>query len=249
MELGTLIATSETVEVYKSGKMAIKLFKEGAPKTAALYEALTHARVEATGLPVPTIHEVSVINDRWAIHMDLIEGETLAEQMKKDPEHMDEYLEKMLDIQLEIHTKLAPKLSKLKDKLTRQINELDCLDEVKKYELLTRLNSMPKHSKLCHGNFSPENIIIGEEGKVYIVDWVAARQGNASADIARTYLLLALDSQEQAEKYLDLFCQKTGTSKKYVLDWVPIVAAARMDDKVPEEQELLAKWTDVVLYE
>ena len=74
MELGTLIATSETVEVYKSGKMAIKLFKEGAPKTAALYEALTHARVEATGLPIPIIHEVSVIDNRWAIHMDLIEG-------------------------------------------------------------------------------------------------------------------------------------------------------------------------------
>ncbi len=249
MELGTLIATSETVEVYKSGNTAIKLFKEGAPKTAALYEALTHARVEATGLPIPVIHEISVIDGRWAIHMDLIEGETLAEQMKRDPEHIDQYLENMLDIQLEIHSKLVPKLSKLKDKLTRQINELEGLDEVKKYELLTRLNSMPKHVKLCHGNFSPENIMMGKDGKVYIVDWVAARQGNASADIARTYLLLALGSQEQADKYLDMFCQKTGTSKKYVLDWVPIVAAARMDEDVPEERELLAKWTDVVLYE
>ena len=91
--------------------------------------------------------------------------------------------------------------------------------------------------------------MIGEDGKVYIVDWVAARQGNASADIARTYLLLALESQERADQYLDMFCQKTGTSKKYVLDWVPIVAAARMADNVPEERELLAKWTDVVLYE
>lgn len=248
MELGTLIATSEAVEVYQCGNMAIKLFKEGQPKTAALYEALTHSRVEATGLRVPVIHEVSVIGSRWAIHMDLIQGETLADRMKKDPENQDQYLEQMLDLQLEIHSKTAPKLSKLKDKLTRQINELDALDEVKKYELLTRLNSMPKHTKLCHGNFSPENIMISDNG-VYIVDWVAARQGNASADIARTYLLLALDSQEMADKYLDLFCQKTGTSKKYVLDWLPIVAAARMADDVPAERELLAKWTDVVLYE
>ena len=249
MELGTLIATSEAVEVYKSGNMAIKLFKADQPKTAALYEALTHARVEATGLPVPVIHEISVIDGRWAIHMDLIEGETFAQRMQADPAHADDYLAQMLDIQLQIHEKSAPKLSKLKDKLTRQIDGLDCLDEVKKYELLTRLNSMPKHTKLCHGNFSPENLMIGKDGKITIVDWVAARQGNASADIARTYLLLALEDQAKADKYLDMFCEKTGTSKKYVLDWVPIVAAARMADKVPAEQELLTRWTDVVLYE
>ena len=53
MELKNLIATSATVDVYKEGNMAIKVFKEGCPKTMALYEALTHSRVEATGLRVP----------------------------------------------------------------------------------------------------------------------------------------------------------------------------------------------------
>lgn len=76
MELTNLISTSDTVDIYKVGNMAVKLFKEGTAKTAALYEALTHSRVEATGLRVPVIHEVSVIGNRWAIHMDCIEGET-----------------------------------------------------------------------------------------------------------------------------------------------------------------------------
>lgn len=248
MELKNLISSSETVDVYREGDIAIKLFKEGSRKTNPLYESLTHARVEDTGLNIPKIHEVSVIDGRWAIHMDLIEGETLADKMKEDPANMDQYLNQMVDIQLEIHSKVVPKLSKLKDKLARQINELTCIDDVKKYELLTRLDSMPKHNKLCHGNFVPENIIINDKG-TYIVDWVAARQGNASADVGKTYLLLSLQSPEMAERYLNLFCEKTNTSKKYVQEWLPIVAAARLTEHKPEEKELLMKWIDVVAYE
>ena len=183
-ELKELLSSSETVDVYMTDhNMVVKLFKEHMPKTAALYEALTHSRVEVTGLPVPVIHEVSVIDGRWAITMDLIQGKTLAEIMKEDPANTDSYLEQMLDIQLTIHSKNVPKLSKLKDKLTRQINDLDDIDDIKKFELLSRLDSMPKHTKLCHGNFTPDNIIINENG-TYILDWVAARQGNASADVA-----------------------------------------------------------------
>ncbi|MCI8554099.1 MAG: phosphotransferase [Clostridiales bacterium] len=248
MELKHLISTSETVDIYKEGNMAIKLFKEGCPKTMALYESLTHSRVEATGLRVPVIHEVSVIGSRWAIHMDCIEGKTLAEMMKEDPANLDRYLSDMVDIQIEIHSKHTPKLSKLKDKMSRQINSLDCIDDATRYELLTRLDSRPKHVKLCHGNFSPENIIINDKG-TYVVDWVAARQGNASADVGRTYLLLSLSDPDMAEKYLNLFCERTSTSKKYVQEWLPIVAAAQLTEHKPEERELLMKWVSVVAYE
>ena len=248
MNFENLIASSATVDVYKNGNMAIKVFKEGCPKTMALYEALTHSRVEDTGLRIPTIHEVSVIGSRWAIHMDLIEGKTLADMMKENPSKMDEYIEQMVVIQMEIHSKKVPKLSKLKDKLSRQINALESIDDVVRYELLTRLDSMPKHVKLCHGNFTPENIIINDNG-VYVVDWVAARQGNASADVGRTYLLLSLRDPAIAEKYLNLFCEKSQTAKKYVQDWLPIVAAAELTEYKPEEKELLMKWLNVVAYE
>lgn len=113
-----LIASSELVDVYRCGDTCVKLFKEGVRKTNPLYEALTHSRVEDTGLPVPVIHELSVIDGRWAIHMDLIEGKTLADLMKENPANMDKYLNDMVDIQLEIHSKSVPKLSKLKDKMT-----------------------------------------------------------------------------------------------------------------------------------
>ena len=38
---------------------------------------------------------------------------------------------------------------------------------------------MPKHNKVCHGDFNPSNVIIAEDGPPYILDWSHATQGNA----------------------------------------------------------------------
>ena len=132
--------------------------------------------------------------------------------------------------------------------MARQIKSLGQIDEIKKYELLTRLDSMPKHIKLCHNSFEPKNIIINDEG-TYVINWGSARQGNASADVAKTYLLLSLNRPEIADKYLDRYCMKSGTSKKYVQAWLPIVAAAQLDKGIESEKEFLLKWIDVVDYD
>lgn len=109
---------------------------------------------------------------------------------------------------------------------------------------------MPKHNKVCHGDFRPSNVIVGEDGVNYIIDWAHATQGNASADAARTYLVFYLKGEEElAEKYLDLFCQKSDTAKQYVQKWLPIVAASQSVKRNPEEKELLTRWLDVVDYE
>ena len=109
---------------------------------------------------------------------------------------------------------------------------------------------MPKHTKLCHGDFNPSNIIVGTDGKYYIIDWAHATQGNAGADVARTYLMFVLaNQQELAEKYLKMYCKKTDTAKQYVEKWMPIVAASQSVKGKPEERELLLKWASVVEFE
>ena len=92
-----------------------------------------------------------------------------------------------------------------------------------------------------------KNIIFNDEG-TYVINWSNARQGNASADVARTYMLLCLHHPDIADKYLDKYCLKSGTSKMYVQQWLPIVAAAQLIKNKPEEKALLMKWIDVVDY-
>ena len=246
MKLDKCIYKGEKKSVYLEGGKAVKVFAKNYSKTDVLYEALNTARVEDSGMDIPKLLEVSIVDGQWAITSEYIEGENLSDLLRKNPGKTDAYLEKMVDYQLEINAKQNPLLNKLKDKLNRQINELGELDHSTKYELLTRLDSMPKHKKLCHGDFCPDNIIVDKDGKFHVVDWVHATQGNASADVARTYLLLSLDFPALADKYMDLFCEKTQTKKSYVQGWLPIVAAAQLGKHNPKEAPLLSKWMDVV---
>ena len=93
-------------------------------------------------------------------------------------------------------------------------------------------------------------IIITDEGKAYILDWSHATIGNASADVARTYLLFWLSGDiAGAGEYLDLFCKKSGTAKQYVQKWMPIVAASQSVKGKPAEREFLLSWVNVVDYQ
>jgi len=244
-----LISSRQTAEVYQVDGKAIKVFNKNHPVSEVLNEALNTARVQETGVNIPKILEVSKIDEKWAIATEFIEGKTLEQLIEEEPKDWKKYIEQMVDLQIDINNRRCPLLNRLKEKMTRQIQELTELNDSTRYELLTRLESMPKHVKLCHGDFNPSNIIIGNDGIVYILDWVHATQGNASADVARTYLLLMLQSQERAEYYLDSFCKKTNTAKQYVQRWLPIVAAAQLTKKRPAEKDLLMKWLDVAEYQ
>ena len=249
MNLDRVIAVRNDKTVYRDGDAAIKLFNEDYNTAAVLNEALNQARIEETGLDMPKIREVTKIDGKWAIVSDFIEGKTLARLLEEDRSKLDEYLEMFVDIQLNIHSKKAPLLNKLKDKMMRKIGEAG-LDATTRYELHTRLESMPKHNKVCHGDFNPSNIIIGNDSKAYILDWSHATQGNASADAARTYLLFWLAGDfVAADKYMQIFCKKSDTAKQYVEKWLPIVAASQMVKGKPEEKEFLMRWIDVVDYE
>ena len=249
MKLDKIIAVRNTKTIYRDGDKCIKVFNEDYSKADVLNEALNQARIEETGLNIPKIHEVTTIDGKWAIVSDYIEGKTLAELMAEDGDKTEEYINLLVDIQLEIHSKTCPLLNKLKDKMSRKISETE-LDATTRYELHTRLEGMPKHKKVCHGDFNPSNIIITKDGTPYIIDWSHATHGNASADVARTYLLFCLNGDtENAKKYLDIFCKKSNTAKQYVEKWMPIVAASQSVKGNEKEREFLLSWVDVVDYE
>ena len=170
--------------------------------------------------------------------------------MEEHPEKEDEYLNLFVDIQMKILSNTVPLLNRIKDKYKRKIESTENIDNTTKYELLQRLEGMKNHTKICHGDFNPSNIIIKEDGSSYVIDWSHVTIGNASADVAKTFLLFSLEGKEKlAEKYVDLFSEKSGISKANIQRWIPIVAAAQMSKCKKEEQEFLSNWINVVDYE
>ena len=249
MKLDNIVAKRVGKTVYRDGDKCIKVFDENYSKAGIFNEAMNQARIEETGLNIPKILEITMVNGKWAIIEEFIEGKSIAQLMEENPEKYDEYLEQFVEIQISIHSMKAPLLTKLKDKMNRKISEAD-LDATTRYELHTRLEGMPKHNKVRHGDFDPSNVIITENGTPYIIDWAHATQGNASADVARTYLLFCLAGEEEkAKKYMEIFCKKSDTARQYIQKWLPIVAASQSVKGNAHEREFLLSWVDVVEFE
>lgn len=243
-----VLVERETKTVYKEDGKTVKLFVENYSKAAILNEALNQARAEeGTDLKVPKLLEVGLVNNRWALISEHIEGNPLDKLMMMYPEKEEEYLNLFVDIQLNILSKSVPLLNRMKEKYRRKINETNLPDNTK-YELLQRLEGMKKHTKLCHGDYNPSNIIIKEDGTPYIIDWAHVTVGNASGDAAKTFLLFAMNGQENlGNKYLNLFSEKSGIPMSNIQQWIPIVAAVQKNE-TKENQEILDRWIDVVDY-
>ncbi len=249
MKYENIIAKRSDKTVYRDGDLKIKVYDESTSKVNVLVSALNQAKIEETGLNVPKLHEVTTYEGKWVVVTDYIEGTPLNILMENNPEKLDEYLKMFVDLQASVHAKCAPGLMKIKEKMAMKINQTD-FDDALKYELRARLEGMPNHVKLCHGDFNPSNVIVKDNGEMFIIDWSHATQGNASADIARTYLIFKLaGADEIAEKYLSLFCQKTGITRSYYLRWLPIVAASQTVKNIDSERELLNSFVNVVDFE
>ena len=249
MNLDRVIAVRNNKTIYRDGNRCVKVFNKEYSKADVLNEALNQARIEETGLNIPKVLEVTMIDGKWAIVSEYIKGKTLAQLIEEDPDNKAKYINLLVDLQIGVHEKTCPLLNKLKDKMNRKISQTD-LDATTRYDLHTRLEGMPKHNKVCHGDFNPSNIIVTENGTPYILDWSHATQGNASADVARTYLLFWLNGDiEGAELYLNTFCKKSDTAKQYVQKWMPIVAASQSVKGNETEREFLMSWVSVVDYQ
>ena len=245
MNLDTIITKRDNKTIYRDGDKCIKLFEKGFSKADILNEALNQARVEETDLNIPKVLEVTMIDGCWAIVYEFIEGKTLADLINENPEKTKEYINQMIDLQIKIHEQKCPLLTKLRDKMFRKIS-LTEFDLSIQYELQTHLNGMPRHNKVCHGDFRPSNVIITPDNVSYIIDWSHVTQGNASADAARTYLIYLLtDRKEDGDYYMKNFCEKTDTPRRYVETWIRIVAASQSVKGNPKEFVFLEKIVDV----
>ena len=123
MKFDQIIAVRNNKTIYRDGKQCIKVFDENYSKADVLNEALNQARVEETGLNIPKIHGVTMIDGKWAIITEFIHGKTLAQLMEEEPEKKDAYIELLVDIQMTIQAKTCPLLTKLKDKMNRKISK------------------------------------------------------------------------------------------------------------------------------
>ncbi len=236
--------------VYDLGDKIAKVFNDQKPVSDVFNEALNLARINETGIRSPKVLEVSQVEGEGsALVTEKVPGTTLAQKMEAEPQRFGEYLEQFVDLQIEIHGYTSPLLNRQRDKFTRMIESLGQLNATTRYNLSERLDGMKKEFKVCHGDFNPSNVIVSDDGTLSVCDWAHATQGSPAADVATTYLLFALTSKDQAEAYLELYCNRADMPMQVARQWMSIVAAVELARKRDVNDEFLMSWIDVIDYQ
>ncbi|MGE7881578.1 aminoglycoside phosphotransferase family protein [Bacillus sp. NPDC094077] len=243
MNLDEPIAKGNTAKIYLYENKIIKLFEEYLPNTESINEAKKQKYAYSCGLPVPNVFEVTKVQDRQAIIMEYVKGESIGDLLLNNLNKAEHYISICVNEQKKIHAICVntDEMESMRERLERQIKSVHKLDENQKENVLKRLNSIVFDSRLCHGDFHPFNLILSHEN-VKIIDWVDASSGDIRADVFRTYLLYAQASVELAEMYLHIYCRNTGLSREEIFQWAPIIIAAKLTEKVSvKNNELLNK--------
>lgn len=250
-ELGDLILTRNNKKIYRKDGVITKLYDHKSYAASdVLREAMNQAYAIECGFNAPKVLDVFPVGKDFAIASEEIKGPTLAQLINDNPSDKRKYIAKLVQIQLELLSHLSSnlKLPKLKDKLNAYISNSG-LDASTRYDLHSKLESMPNHYKICHGDLVPHNIIPVKD-KYYILDWAHCTRGNSSADAAMTYVLLTLDGDEKgAEMYLKEFCKKSDIAVQYVQQWISVVSATKLvTTKDKDKRDLLMRNINVVEY-
>ncbi|GGI11663.1 aminoglycoside phosphotransferase family protein [Gottfriedia solisilvae] len=234
MILGTPIAKGNTAKVYLYKNRIVKVFNDYLPESESSNEAYKQKYAYSCGLSVPKILDVTKIDGKQAIIMEYIKGRTIGDILSENKEQVDYYMNISVDIQQKIHQVVADSLEPMTEKLKRQIESANNLDNRHKSALIQKLDTMKFENRLCHGDYHLFNLIMSDNN-VTIIDWVDSSSGDIRADVYRTYLLYLEFSKELADMYLRLYCEKSGLLKDEVFQWAPIIAGARLSERVLSE--------------
>jgi len=233
-EIGRLLGAGKEAEVFEHGTLALKLYKPGRPKAPAFREAASLAIAEKLSLPAPRVHVVGDYHGRWGLLMDRVTGASLADEMTPEPPLSA--IKEMAALHLRLHREPGTGLPSLKSRLSANIESAEPLTQDLRDRLLLTLAALPDGDRVCHGDFHPWNIL-GSASDAMIVDWLDACSGNPAADVCRTYLLMRRVLPAIAEAYVVTYAKAAELPADEIFTWLPVIAAARLAEDVPEENE------------
>jgi len=250
------IALGRTAEIFawEDGKI-LKLFRDRVPPGDVDYELRLARIVQASGLPVPAVFDIIEINGRRGIVYERMDGPSMLASMGENPKETPHYLRQLAELHIEMHTRSVPELPSQRERLQRKIQHAKPLSKELKAATLQALDALPDGDRLCHGDFHPGNILLTADDPI-IIDWIDATRGNPLADVARTHLLfsmarlpglsivallLRLANRWLLDQYLQGYFASRPDERKALNAWIPVVAAARMEEGITHEFPQLLK--------
>ncbi len=256
--LGPLIGIGRTAEIYAWGDQEIlKLFRPGWPDHLVDMEVRVCTAVHEAGLASPAVGKLVQVNGRKGLIFERIQGPTMLQALAARPWKVWSLARQFADLHAAMHRLYCPELVSMGDRLKRDITHAPRLSEAQKERLLENVAKLPEGSSLCHYDFHPGNVLISPRGPL-VIDWMSAVCGSPLADVARTTLIFRMahipKETPSLEKtsiqllrrvflstYLARYSQINPLDQEALERHIPLLAAARLVENIPEEEELLLK--------
>lgn len=253
MEKGTLIGRGMTAEVYEwAPGMVLKLFFDRYSEDRIKYEAEITKLLHEAGVPSPAIYGMIDVDGRKGIILERIIGKTILSHIQVKPWKLYYFAQKMAQLHFKIHTHSANNLPSQKERFTYKIKlSSQILGDMEK-KVLDYIDSLPNDICVCHGDIHFNNIIVSQN-ELVAIDWNSAYQGNPLGDVARTALLISSPAMPPGTPNITIMLSEYAKSVTYwtylneymrlakvkfedIDAWILPVAAAKLKDKVPGQQ-------------
>ena len=118
LEENNIIVKRSYKTVYKCDDSIVKVFNEEHPKSDVFNEALITARIEETGLDIPKVKGVSLVEGKWALEIEYKDGKTMEDMMNSDKKNIRSIWKIFVDpFSFRFTAKHPPLLKGMKDKL------------------------------------------------------------------------------------------------------------------------------------
>jgi Ser/Thr protein kinase RdoA (MazF antagonist) len=253
-QLGVPIASGRTAEIYawQEGQV-LKLFHTWFELENIEHELRLARVIHASGLPVPAVGEIIRVNGRIGLVYQRVDGDTMWAWFSRKPWKLRDYARRMAKLHSNMHTgTLQADIPSQRQRLVNKIQLAESLPAPLRSKVKAALEILPDGGRLCHGDFFPGNIMMTEKDEV-IIDWIDASKGNPLADVARTTIILlgAVETVQIRDGFQKIlvriflkayihyyFKLKPGGEDEYKC-WLPIVAAARLSENIPEVENWL----------
>lgn len=248
------LARGRTADIHPWQKgTVLKLFHDWYSLDDIQYEAKIARAVQSGGLPAPRVGDLIQVNGHHGLIYERVDGGSMLAGLRQKPWQIFHYARRLAALHARLHEiSIEIDLPSQRQVLVKKIQQVNALTPAVRSAILDRLDQLPDGRQICHGDFHFDNVLLTVRGEM-IIDWTDATLGNPLADVARTTILVmgaAASGQVSgrlANGMIRLFQQvylrqyfhlRPGGQEEYRL-WLPIMAAARLEENIPEVESWL----------
>jgi len=261
----TLIGEGRTAEILSWDEgCVVRLFREGASRVYARHELEVSRVVHDAGVPSPAVFLADTedglveIGGRFGILMEHIEGPSMLEEVTRRPWRLRGAARAFAQIHLSIHACTGVELPLQRERLHLTIDRIgENIGQEAAERIHRAVDELSDGHAICHGDFHPDNVLLSPRGPI-LIDWGPATAGNPAADVAWTVylfrhaglppgtprarrLLANLIRRLFLRLYLREYLRESEIRRDEIDRWSVPMAALRLGDGIPEEQELLLR--------